>query len=66
MAMVDSTVVNLAVESIRSDFATNLTVVQWVITGYLIALVVSLPAAGWVGRRFGYGRVLCSSVSYMR
>jgi len=57
MAMVDSTVANLAVESIRSDFATNLTVVQWVITGYLIALVVSLPAAGWLGRRFGYGRV---------
>lgn len=57
MAMLDSTVANLAVESIRADFASTLSVVQWVATGYLIALAVSLPATGWLGTRYGYGRV---------
>ncbi|MEP4371942.1 MAG: MFS transporter, partial [Alloalcanivorax venustensis] len=57
MAMLDSTVANLALESIRADLASPLATVQWVVTGYLIALAVSLPAAAWLGSRFGYGRV---------
>lgn len=57
MAMLDSTVANLGLESIRGDLASPLATVQWMITGYLIALAVSLPAAAWLGGRFGYGRV---------
>ncbi|PTN07401.1 EmrB/QacA subfamily drug resistance transporter [Nitrosomonas aestuarii] len=57
MAMLDSTVVNLAIESIRVDFSSDLSVAQWVATAYLCALAVSLPAAAWLGARFGYGRV---------
>lgn len=57
IAMLDSTVVNLALESIRNDFASTLPIVQWVATAYLCALAVSLPAAAWLGARFGYGRV---------
>ncbi|QDV18213.1 putative transport protein HsrA [Gimesia panareensis] len=56
MAMLDSTVANLAIESIRSDLQSTLTLVQWVATGYLCALAVSLPTVGWLGKRFGYGR----------
>lgn len=57
MAMLDSTVVNLAIESIRVDFSSELSAVQWVATAYLCALAVSLPAAAWLGARFGHGRV---------
>ena len=63
MAMLDSTVANLALESIRSDFGTTLAVVQWVSTGYLGALAVSLPAAAWLGGRFGYGRIWAVSLA---
>ncbi|BES70553.1 MDR family MFS transporter [Marinobacter nanhaiticus D15-8W] len=63
MAMLDSTVANLALESIRADFATTLPVVQWVSTGYLGALAVSLPAAAWLGGRFGYGRIWAVSLA---
>ncbi|MCX2833217.1 hypothetical protein, partial [Microbulbifer thermotolerans] len=42
MAMLDSTVANLAIESIREDFSSSLSIVQWVATGYLCALAVSL------------------------
>src|SRR5699024_12794952 len=43
IAMLDSTVANLAIESIRNDLHSTLPVIQWVATGYLIALAVSLP-----------------------
>ncbi|MCH2556841.1 MAG: DHA2 family efflux MFS transporter permease subunit [Alcanivorax sp.] len=57
MAMLDSTVANLALDAIRDDLNSPLATIQWVVTGYLIALAVSLPLAAWLGHRFGYGRV---------
>ncbi|ASU83619.1 MFS transporter [Nocardiopsis gilva YIM 90087] len=63
IAMLDSTVANLALESIRSDTGSTLPMVQWVATGYLIALAVSLPVAGWLGIRFGQGRVWAVSLA---
>lgn len=63
MAMLDSTVANLALEAIRADLGSTLPVVQWVATGYLIALAVSLPTAGWLGNRYGYGRVWAGSLA---
>ncbi|MEX0928697.1 MAG: DHA2 family efflux MFS transporter permease subunit [Balneolales bacterium] len=57
IAMLDSTVANLAIESIRDDLNSTIPVIQWVATGYLIALAISLPATGWLGSRFGHGRV---------
>jgi EmrB/QacA subfamily drug resistance transporter len=63
MAMLDSTVANLALETLRGDFASTLPAVQWVTTGYLIALAVSLPAAGWLGIRHGPGRIWAASLA---
>jgi MFS family permease len=40
MAMLDATVANLALETIRIDFGASLSTVQWVATAYLIALAV--------------------------
>ncbi|WP_149196286.1 DHA2 family efflux MFS transporter permease subunit [Luteimonas suaedae] len=57
MAMLDATVANLALESIRRDLDTTLPRIQWVVTGYLVALAVSLPAQGFLVARFGAGRV---------
>ncbi|MCF7220541.1 DHA2 family efflux MFS transporter permease subunit [Marilutibacter chinensis] len=57
MAMLDSTAANLALETIRIDLDVRLGGVQWVATGYLIALAVVLPVTGWLIRRFGHGRV---------
>jgi MFS family permease len=37
--------------------------VQWVATGYLVALAVSVPAAAWLGSRYGYGRVWAVSLA---
>lgn len=63
MAMLDSTVANLAIESIREDLSSTLSIVQWTATGYLCALAVSLPASAWLGVRYGYGRLWASSLA---
>jgi len=63
MAMLDSTVVALAVEPVRADFGSTLPVVQWVFTGYLLALAGSLPASAWLGARHGHGRVWAAAVA---
>lgn len=63
IAMLDSTVANLAIESIRDDLHSTLPVIQWVATGYLIALAVSLPATGWLGNRYGHGRIWSVSLA---
>ncbi len=62
MAMLDSTVANLAIEAIRDDLSSSLSIVQWVATGYLCALAVSLPANAWLGARLGYGRLWAGSL----
>lgn len=53
----DSSLVNVALESIRIDLSASLATTQWVANVYLLALAVSLPLAGWAGERFGAGRV---------
>ncbi|HMW73517.1 MAG TPA: MFS transporter [Cellvibrionaceae bacterium] len=57
MLLLDGTVLNVAQRSIRDDFDTDLTAVQWVIDIYLIAFTVPLLLFGWAGDRFGQRRV---------
>ncbi len=55
--MLDSTVANLAIDTISREFDAPLAAVQWVATGYLIALALSLPLTAWLARRFGSNRL---------
>ncbi|MDH5822854.1 DHA2 family efflux MFS transporter permease subunit [Luteimonas sp. RD2P54] len=61
MAMLDSTVANLALDAIGRDFDATLPHIQWVVTGYLVALAMSLPAQGFLAARFGAGRLWYAS-----
>jgi EmrB/QacA subfamily drug resistance transporter len=58
LSMIDSSIVNVAVPSIARDFSTSGTVVdlgqiQWIVSGYLLALGVSLAATAYLAKRFG-------------
>ncbi|TDP96502.1 DHA2 family efflux MFS transporter permease subunit [Labedaea rhizosphaerae] len=59
----DASVVNIGLESISRDLGADLAVTQWVASGYLLALALSLPVTGWLGRRFGVGRVWLASLA---
>ncbi|MFT4128046.1 MAG: MFS transporter, partial [Gordonia sp. (in: high G+C Gram-positive bacteria)] len=50
-------------DSIGTDLHSPLNLTQWTASGYLLALAVSLPAAGWMARRFGSGRLWLTSLT---
>lgn len=60
--MLDSTMVNVAIKSITADFKGTMTVVQWVITGYMLAMGIATPISGWANDRFGGKRVYIFSL----
>lgn len=61
MAILDQTVVNVALPKLESDFNTSLTNIQWVITGYSLALASVIPLSGWLVQRLGTKWVLIVS-----
>jgi EmrB/QacA subfamily drug resistance transporter len=58
MTIMDSTVVNVALPTLRREFATSTASVSAVVTSYLVAVAVVMPASGWLGDRAGGKRVL--------
>ena len=57
MAMLDATVVNVALPRIGEDFDAGVSALQWVLTGYLLALASLILLGGALGDRFGRRRV---------
>jgi EmrB/QacA subfamily drug resistance transporter len=53
----DSTIVSVALHSLATDLHTSVDVIQWVSTGYLLALGVTIPIVGWLQRRIGGKRL---------
>ncbi|MCL2783542.1 MAG: MFS transporter, partial [Propionibacteriaceae bacterium] len=49
--MLDSTIVNVAINGLAKTFSTNLGVMQWAVTGYVLAMGVAVPFSGWLIRR---------------
>ncbi|MDX6591520.1 MAG: hypothetical protein QOJ13_716 [Gaiellales bacterium] len=63
MSTVDTTLVNVAFETLARTFGASITSIQWVSTGYLLGLVATIPLAAWASDRFGAKRVWIASVS---
>ncbi len=53
MAVLDTTVVNIALPKLQAVFGATLNDVQWVITGYMLAQTVSIPLFGYLADRYG-------------
>src|SRR5919202_2116529 len=62
MVILDSTVVNVALPTLGRVLNTDLSVLQWVISGYMLAQAAVIPLSGWLSDRFGARRVYLSSV----
>lgn len=62
MALVDITIVNVALNDIRASFGTPIDQIGWVSTGYMMANIVVIPMTGWFQRRFGFRRYLAGSI----
>ncbi|MCA1655635.1 MAG: DHA2 family efflux MFS transporter permease subunit [Pseudonocardiaceae bacterium] len=62
MAMLDITVVNVAINHLIGEFDTTLDTIQWVATGYTLALATVIPLSGWAADRFGTKRIYLTAV----
>jgi EmrB/QacA subfamily drug resistance transporter len=62
MAMLDITVVNVALDRLIVEFDTTLDTMQWVATGYTLALATVIPLSGWAADRFGTKRIYLTAV----
>jgi EmrB/QacA subfamily drug resistance transporter len=63
MAVLDTTIVNVALDKLSSDLHASLGTIQWVSTGYLLSLAAVIPLSGWVTERFGSKRTWIASIA---
>ncbi len=57
MSILDTTIVNVALDSLSRDLHTSLSDIQWVVSAYLLALAAVIPMAAWAVRRYSAFRV---------
>jgi len=57
MTSLDATVVNVSLSTLSHELRAPLTTIQWVTSGYLLALSLILPLSGWLVDRIGAKRV---------
>src|SRR3954452_2711051 len=62
MSILDTTIVNVALDRLGRELHTSIANIQWVVTGYLLSLAAVIPVSGWTARRFGTKRVYLASL----
>jgi EmrB/QacA subfamily drug resistance transporter len=63
MDMIDVTIVNVALPTIRRDLHASATQLEWVVSGYMLAFAAALIIAGNLGDRLGRKRVFLFGVA---
>jgi hypothetical protein len=63
MAILDTTVVNVALQALTIQFHTSFDTIQWVATGYMLALATVIPITGWASDRFGTKRLYLVAIT---
>ena len=64
MAMLDGTVVNIALRNIGDDLGATVAQLQWVVNAYLLALASLILVGGSLGDHFGRKRVFLVGVTW--
>lgn len=53
LGQLDATIVNVSLSNLATDLHSSLSTIQWVTSGYLLALTLALPLNGWLVGRIG-------------
>ncbi len=64
MVVLDSTIVNVTIPTFEKVFNTDIQGIQWVLTGYLLALGIITPVAGYLADNFGIKKVYLLSLGF--
>jgi DHA2 family multidrug resistance protein len=57
MAVLDATIVNVALAKLMATFGVSVDRVEWILTAYLLIFGVMLASSGWMADRWGYKRM---------
>ncbi len=63
MAVLDATIVNVALSKLMSSFGVPVDRVEWVLTAYLLVFSVMLPSSGWLADHLGYKFIFISGLA---
>ena len=62
MSILDTTIVNVALDTLGRELHSTISQIQWIVTGYMLALAAVIPISGWASRRLGAKNVWLFSV----
>ena len=63
MVILDTTVVNVAFQTLRAEFGASLNDSQWIISIYVLALGISTPLSAFLAVRYGMKRVYLAGLA---
>ncbi|HJV46493.1 MAG TPA: DHA2 family efflux MFS transporter permease subunit, partial [Bacillota bacterium] len=63
VAVLNNSLINVALPEMVNVFGSSTDVIQWVLTGYMLANAVVIPMSGFLGDRFGYKKVFVVSLA---
>lgn len=63
MAILDSSIVNIALPHIMTSLGVGLSEVEWILTAFMLTAAVAMPITGWLGNRIGYGRLYLAALA---
>lgn len=63
MALLDTTIVNVAIPTIRTSIGASNATLSWIVSGYALAFGLALIPAGRVGDRFGHKWVFVAGLA---
>jgi len=55
--------INVAIPALMEHFQTELSLIQWTITGFMLAMGITAPLAGYAGERFSTKNVFIASLA---
>ena len=62
MSVLDTSIVNVAIPKMQTALNASSDDIEWVVTGYTLALGMVVPLTGWLGQRFGLTRLYVLSM----
>jgi MFS family permease len=63
MALLDTTIVNVALPSVQDGLGASSSQLEWIISGYLLALGLALIPAGRIGDRIGHHKLYVAGLA---
>jgi EmrB/QacA subfamily drug resistance transporter len=59
----DSTMINVAIKTLTLDLQSSVSVIQWVVTGYVLTMGMAVPVSGWAVNHYGGKKVYMFSLA---